>query len=193
MRASKIPSVLSIAVLLVHGGDASSVPRARRAAAPVAHTEPPVEVEVATVVPSTAGMIVLLKTKVGERYLPIWVGEAEALAISLRLAHQQYPRPLTHDLLQRVIETLDAHVIRVTVIDLRDQTFIGQVDLRSGRREHHLDARSSDSIAIALGTGAPIFVAKHVLDAAGLDRATLERDGYQGTPVPLPLDVRHTL
>jgi len=190
MRAMRILWGGLIAVSLALGGDAGSVPRARRAGAAPA-TPAAVEVEVATVVPSAAGMIVLLKTKVGEKYLPIWVGEAEALAISLRLAHQQYPRPLTHDLLQTILSTLDAHVVRVTVVDLRDATFFGQIDLRSGRREHHLDARTSDSIAIALGSGAPIFVAQRVLDAAGLDRETLERDGYQGTPVPL--DVRHTL
>ena len=112
-------------------------------------------------------------------------------AIEMRRNHLTFPRPLTHDLLETVIRTLDARVLRVTVVDLRDGTFFGQIDLQSGPREHHIDARSSDSIAVALGTGAPIFVARHVMDAAGLDRRTLERDGYQGTPVPL--DMRHTL
>jgi len=189
MRNSRLFPASVLFSLVCATGGGLALPRGRAAAPPP--TPPPVRVEVATVVPSAAGMVVLLKTVEGETYLPIWVGEAEALAIQLRLAHQEYPRPLTHDLLQTIIRTLRGQVVRVTVVDLRNETFIGRVDLRVGRREHHLDARSSDSIAIALGANAPIFVARHVLDQAGLDRQTLERDGYQGAPVPL--DVQHTL
>jgi hypothetical protein len=154
-------------------------------------TPPPVQVQVVGVEATAGGPVVLLKTVEGERFVPIWVGEAEAFAIQLRLLKQAPPRPLTHDLLDNVIHTLGAHVTRVVVADLRDGVFIGRIDLRAGRTDHHLDARSSDSIALALGTGVPIFVATHVLDEAGFTLDELRSGAWQGTPIPV--ERRHSL
>ncbi|MCC6332830.1 MAG: bifunctional nuclease family protein [Myxococcales bacterium] len=120
------------------------------------------------------GWAVLLAEKGTDTVLPIFIGGTEGLAIRLRLDHQVTPRPLTHDLLEDAIEALGGTVVRVEIDDLKADTFLGRVVLkqRAGKLVT-LDARPSDSIALALGTGAPIHVASSVLERAGLDRKTL--------------------
>ncbi len=184
--------VLSASVLLGLVLSAGSAYAQRRTKAPERPAgPPPIQVQVVGVEVTPAGPVVLLKTVEGDTFVPIWVGEAEAFAIQLRLLKQAPPRPLTHDLLDNVIHALGAHVTRVVVADLRDGVFIGRIDLRAGRQDHHLDARSSDSIALALGTGVPIFVASHVLEEAGFTMAELQSGAWQGTPIPV--ERRHSL
>ena len=126
-------------------------------------------VEVRDVVqgPGDAYVIVLRTTEPPERDVEIWIGPNEALAIRLRVARQRPPRPLTHDLLEAVVDRLGGKVVRVHVEDVRDATFLGRVYLEAGGRTHAIDARPSDSIALALGAGAPIFVARSVIERAG--------------------------
>ena len=113
--------------------------------------------------------VVLLRTKgAAPRFLPIWIGESEAMAIQLRLSRQLPPRPLTHDLLERLIKTLGARVLKVHVEGLRERVFLGRVFLRQGGQTYDVDARPSDSIALALGARAPIYVSRAVLDEAGM-------------------------
>jgi uncharacterized protein len=114
--------------------------------------------------------VVLLRTKGPDaRVLPIWVGEQEAVAIQLRLSRQLPPRPLTHDLLERLIKTVGAKVVKIQVEGLRERVFLGRIFLKHGKQTYDIDARPSDSIALALGAHAPIFVARAVLDEAGMD------------------------
>ncbi len=90
--------------------------------------------------------------------LPIWIGQAEAMAIALRLQNVQPPRPMTHDLLSAVIRQLQATVTRVVVSDVRDATYFAEIHLTRDGQALVVDSRPSDAIAIALRTDAPIFV-----------------------------------
>ena len=86
----------------------------------------------------------------GERVLPIWIGPTEATAIHMELAGKRYQRPLTHDLVVTIIESLKAKVSRVVITDLKDTTFFANIYLDGGNGAVPVDARPSDSIAIAL-------------------------------------------
>lgn len=103
-----------------------------------------------------------------DRILPIWIGHPEATAILLALQGIHPPRPMTHDLLRGVVESLDAIVARVEITRVEEGTFYAAVILRAEERTVAIDARPSDSIALAVRTGSPIFVAEEVLDAAAV-------------------------
>lgn len=108
--------------------------------------------------------IVLLKVTESEEVLPIWIGHAEALSIELKLQGKSFDRPLTHDLLRAAIESLGATVTKVAVTDLRDNTFFAKIYLRRDNEVFAIDARPSDSIALAVRTNAPIFVSTTVFE-----------------------------
>jgi bifunctional DNase/RNase len=107
--------------------------------------------------------VVVLRETEGERILPIWIGPAEALAIQRLLTGQTFPRPLTHDLIALVIEGLHARVTRVVVADVREGTFFATLVIEREKSVLSVDARPSDSIAIALRAQAPIFVNEDLL------------------------------
>lgn len=94
--------------------------------------------------------------------LPIWIGQAEAMAIAMRLQSVQPPRPMTHDLLSTVFEQLSAKVTRVVVSDVRDSTYFAEIHLSRDGGVLVIDSRPSDAIAIALRADAPIFVEEKV-------------------------------
>lgn len=102
--------------------------------------------------------IVILREVDGERILPIWIGPSEAMAIRRILSEDPFPRPLTHDLLYLVVEGLKAKIARVVISDLRENTFYASVFVQRDNDVLALDARPSDSIALALRARAPIFV-----------------------------------
>lgn len=107
---------------------------------------------------------VILTDEEEKRYLPIWIGVAEATAIFIQLNDQTLPRPMTHDLLKSVVETLGAKVIKVLVNDINQNTFFARIFLESSEGEKFdIDARPSDAIALALRTHSPIFVAEKVV------------------------------
>ena len=116
--------------------------------------------------PITHMPIIILRDQEGQRILPIWVGVFEANAIALQIENVQTPRPMTHDLLKNVIDDLSAHVDRVVVCDLKENTFYATIHLRSNGDEIQVDARPSDAIALALRTGSPIFVEEAVIQSA---------------------------
>ena len=113
--------------------------------------------------------IVLLKTVEGSRFLPIWIGHAEAAAILMRLQGADSPRPMTHDLITDMLAELHAEVTRVTVTELRDNTFHALIGLRTEAAEVEIDSRPSDAIAVAVRAGAPIFAADAVLDENAIE------------------------
>ncbi len=117
--------------------------------------------------PGTNMPIIILRDQEGTRMLPIWVGVFEANAIALQIENVQTPRPMTHDLLKSVIETLRATVERVVVCDLRENTFYATIHLRTNGTEMLIDSRPSDAIALALRTRTPIFVEESVLAKSG--------------------------
>ena len=113
--------------------------------------------------PKTQQNIVVLREADGERILPIWIGPGEAQAIRRILSDEPFPRPLTHDLIALVVEGLKAKVARVVISDLRENTFYASVFVTRDSEVLSIDARPSDSIAIALRTKAPIFVNEGLL------------------------------
>jgi uncharacterized protein len=112
--------------------------------------------------------VVILKEKDAERYLPIWIGPAEADAIAVRLQEVNIARPLTHDLLRNVIDSLGAKVSSVVVNDLANDTFFARIVLDVNGRPMDIDSRPSDAIALAVRARVPIFAEETVLDRAGV-------------------------
>ena len=109
--------------------------------------------------------VLLLRESEGDRYLPIWIGQTEANAIIFEQQGVEPPRPLTHDLFRDVIGALGHSLKEVRIVDLQEGTFYADLVFDSGVR---VSARPSDSVAIALRMGVPIFVEEAVLDEAGL-------------------------
>jgi uncharacterized protein len=110
--------------------------------------------------------IIILRDEEEKRSLPIWVGIFEANAIALELEKIPTPRPMTHDLIKNILESVEAKVEKIVVNDLRDNTFFALIHLRMGDEEITVDSRPSDAIALALRVGAPIFVDEDVVRRA---------------------------
>ena len=110
--------------------------------------------------------IIILRDEEEKRSLPIWVGIFEANAIALELEKISTPRPMTHDLIKNILESVEAKVEKIVVNDLRDNTFFALIHLRLGEEEITVDSRPSDAIALALRVGAPIFVDEDVVRRA---------------------------
>ena len=114
--------------------------------------------------------IVLLKTVNGSRFLPIWIGHPEAAAILMKLQGTTTPRPMTHDLLADLIAELDATCVKVSVTELRDNTFYATITLAvEDDREIEIDSRPSDAIALAVRVDAPIYAADSVVEESSIE------------------------
>ena len=113
--------------------------------------------------------IVLLKTADGNRYLPIWIGQPEAAAILMKLQGAATPRPMTHDLFAEVLEQLEAQVVRITVTELKDNTFYASITVQQNGTELEIDSRPSDAIALAVRADAPIFAAERVIEESAIE------------------------
>ena len=116
--------------------------------------------------------LVLLRELDGGRYLPIWIGAVEASAIAYAQQGTVTARPLTHELMQRIVDALGDELNEVQIIDVRDGIFYASLVFASGAE---VEARPSDSIALALRSGARILCAEDVLDEAGI-LATTDED-----------------
>ena len=114
--------------------------------------------------PMSNSPIMLLKEAEGERILPIWIGVLEATSIAAKLENIQFPRPLTHDLMKNILDYLGVRIPKIEIVDLRDNTYYATITLDVDGNTIEIDARPSDAVAIALRTGAEIFVHKHVLE-----------------------------
>jgi len=113
--------------------------------------------------------IIILKEKDGMRVLPIVIGMAEVNSIKMKLSGLVPPRPLTHDLILSITEELGAKLTGVLISKMEDSTFFATISLGKNGEKVEVDARPSDSIALALRAGCPIYCAEDVLDAAGLE------------------------
>ena len=113
--------------------------------------------------------IVLLKTVAGNTFLPIWIGHAEAAAILMKLQDTDSPRPMTHDLATDIMRELNTQVAKITVTELRDNTFYALITLRSELTEFDVDSRPSDAIALAVRANAPIYAADQVIEDSGIE------------------------
>ena len=113
--------------------------------------------------------IVLLKTADGNRFLPIWIGHPEAAAILMKLQSASTPRPMTHDLVTDMLDQLGAQVVRITVTELRENTFFAQITVQQDGSEVDIDSRPSDAIALAIRADAPIFAADEVIEESAIE------------------------
>jgi bifunctional DNase/RNase len=112
--------------------------------------------------------IVILREVQAERYLPIWIGVYEAEAITLSLQEVEVARPLTWDLLKNVFGILNAHVVRVEVVALKDDTFYGNIVAEVANQTLNIDSRPSDALALAVRANVPILVDRSIMDMAGI-------------------------
>ncbi|MGQ9665053.1 MAG: bifunctional nuclease family protein [bacterium] len=112
--------------------------------------------------------VVLLKEKFGERTLPIWIGDNEAMAIAMFLEGIKPARPLTHDLLKILLDALQGKVTKIVINDLKNETYFARIYIECDGKFISIDARPSDSIALALRTNANIFVEENIMDTNGL-------------------------
>ena len=120
--------------------------------------------------------IVILKEVDSERFLPIWIGPYEAEAITVSLQQMEVARPLTHDLLRNVLKALEAEVVSVNIIELRENVFYARIMLSVNGREIGIDSRPSDALALAVRVKVPVYVDESVMDEA----ATVPQEGVDG-------------
>lgn len=118
--------------------------------------------------------VVILKEKATDRYLPIWIGPSEADAIAVKLQSVNVPRPMTHDLMNTIVDALGASVNSIIVSDLKNDTFYAKIIINVDGEQMEVDSRPSDAIALAVRVEAPIYAEEGVLDKAGilLDKET---------------------
>jgi len=131
---------------------------------------------------------VLLKEKDNARYLPIWIGAAEADAIAVKLQGVTVQRPLTHDLIQSIFETFGARVKSIVVSDMKSDTFFAKIIVNFDGNQMEIDSRPSDAIAIAVRVQVPIFAEENDLERAGIwldkENGKLLPDGVESTNSP---------
>ena len=136
-----------------------------------------VSVDSIRVSPTNHQRVVILKDD-SDRYLPIWIGPAEADSIAVKLQNLQVPKPLTHDLLQIVIEAMSGRVRHFLVSDLQDDTYSGKIVIEVNGETKEIECRPSDGIALAVRAQVPILVKQSVIDRAGI-----QLDKETGKPV----------
>ncbi len=170
MRVCKHGLLLLLVVMPLYfvPGTSSADPKKSR---PVVRVlKPPagfVEMTVVGVLDNKGTHAVVLRDESGT-LLPIWIGDSEAFAIQLRLGRQRFQRPLTHDLLDKIMHELGGVLVKVQVDDLKNNTFLGTIFIQHSGKLLSFDARPSDSIALAVGNQAPIFISRKVLKQAGI-------------------------
>jgi bifunctional DNase/RNase len=159
-----------------------------------------VEMKIINVDDRNRQRMVWLQSVEDDTMLPIVIGDAEAISISFELRGESMGRPLTHDLLKSILDQFGARVERVNIVDLRNEIFYAELVLRCHDEEIRLDARPSDSIALALKYDAPVYIAEEILNVAGGKVKTgksgvayFERAGGQGLPEAEELDVDEEL
>ena len=133
-----------------------------------------VRVDKVTFDTTTNRFVVILKDDVHNRWLPIVVGSTEAQAIALQLERINPPRPLTHDLIKNLLDSISINVARIVVNDLRENTYYALISIRDNGSTQDIDARPSDAIALALRMQAPIFVEEAVMKRAAINNRHAE-------------------
>ena len=135
-----------------------------------------VEVKVSGVAidPISKGFVVILKDKIKNRWLPVWVGPYEAKMISLVLEEIEPKRPLPHDLMKNMLNILSAVVVKVIICKLEESTYFANIILKIEDKIREVDARPSDAIALALRVNVPIYVTEEILKKASTGEITIE-------------------
>lgn len=109
--------------------------------------------------------VVILREPQSNRVLPIWIGNAEALAIALELRGEKPPRPLTHDLIRNILEELGVRIVRVVIHDLVDRTYYAYITVETPDGMRDIDSRPSDALALALRANAPVYISGNVVES----------------------------
>lgn len=135
--------------------------------------------------------IVVLRESGADRYLPIWIGPYEAESITIALQEVEVARPQTHDLLKNVFNQLNARLLRVEVISLKDEVFFGNIVAEVDGRQLDIDSRPSDALALAVRAHVPIMVSQEIMDSAGITpeeeaQASQETSSPTGKTTPPP-------
>lgn len=163
-----VASVLAVTQRSAYAGD---TPAQRRNPRPDSAAKPAdawVKMKALGIMENRGARAVVLEDSAGKTLLPIWIGDSEAFSIQLRLNRQRFQRPLTHDLLDAMVQRLGGRLVEVRVDDLRENTFLGKVVVVQAGKRLVFDARPSDAIALAVGNQVPIMVSRRVLERAGI-------------------------
>ena len=136
---------------------------------------------------STNSYVVILQEKDGTRLLPIWIGQAEAESIVMHMHNVKRERPLTHDLCKSIIIGLGGSLLRVQITKMQKSTYFAELHVQRGDGLVQIDARPSDSIAIALRLSAPIFAQESLLTAAE-DEEEADTGSTSSSGLPAPAD-----
>jgi uncharacterized protein len=167
--STPIAPVAPLAMVIFTAGAALAAPPAVSSSA---DARPPhkafLEMFVAGVVPSPEGHTLVLVNAEEQVLLPLGIGLTEALSIHGRLERRSFSRPMTHDLLDHIVAELGGEIVRVQIDDVRDDIFVGTVFIKKAGKVVSFDARPSDAVALAIGSRAPIFVARPVVDRAAI-------------------------
>lgn len=148
-----------------------------------------VEVKIGGLVPDTkspGSHILLLKIPNTPKLLPIWIGPAEANAILMVLRNQSFERPLTHDLMHHIIHGLGATVVRVVITSMQENTYFARVFLERGDEMISIDARPSDSVALAVRARCPIMITDEVLQSQADHLVEIEEKSGGSSLAPSP-------
>ncbi len=127
-------------------------------------------------IPMPAQYVVYLEEVGGTRLIPIWIGVNEGNAIVYKLQDENLPRPMTHDLMADILQTLDLRIEKVTVSDLKDNTYYAVIDMWQGNNNYSIDSRPSDAIALSVRMESPIYVSQTVLDKCPVIRKPISDD-----------------
>jgi bifunctional DNase/RNase len=133
---------------------------------------------------SNNSYVVILREKEGERLLPIWIGQAEAESIVIEMSKLKRERPLTHDLCKTLITGMGGSLRRIQITKVENRTYYAEMHIRVDDRMIQIDARPSDSIAIALRFAAPIFAQEDLLTSLLFEDSSDESDAIPSTPEP---------
>jgi bifunctional DNase/RNase len=138
------------------------------------------EIKAILIDPFNNAPVILLKDRNSSKAMPIWIGEAEAMSIALGLQNGRFPRPLSHDLMKAIIDDLEGSVEKVVITGLKEGTYYATIFLRSSDgKSVEVDARPSDSLALALRIGSPIYIADDVFEASAIESPFAEEDAFQ--------------
>lgn len=139
-----------------------------------------VTVKALLVDPTNNTPVVLLKDRDSQKAVAIWIGDSEAISIAFGLQNEDFPRPLTHVLMKRIIESLDGRIERVVIKAVEDGVYFASIFIENSDGDtSEFDARTSDSLALSLRSGCPIFIDDEVFRRAAIESPFTEEDEFQ--------------
>lgn len=130
--------------------------------------------------PTTKTPVLLLKDRHSSKAMPIWIGEQEAMSIAIELQGQRFPRPLSHDLMKEILNTLGGNLERAVITSVKDSTYYASLVVRDASgTTRDIDARPSDAVALALRTRAPIYIEDSVFEKSAIESPFIEEEQFE--------------